>query len=705
MPNNPSSQTKIDHTSNSQPMTDDIRAMGIESETSDFIGTHTSKTDAARDPIVLETPIDETKFCPSTPSTPMSPTKTNTGLTPFNEETTSPTTEITRELSDFKPFDKFPPELLMRTFEFLDGRSLAAAARTCFTFCQVATPIILSSLRLEVFSQDDEYIDTVIKGVDEEEHRKYTTILQDLNGLRNCLRHLSYRVKKGVVLDQDLENEFRDETLQLMVFTPTYITDLETEVQLFDMIVDIKIPLRLKKLTIFFDSYQNEDSFLDRIEIFDTEFLPKMETVKEIQLEWNFTAPRDTLMDTFLILVAIWAEFLDAVPNVEVVTLRCLPENPASKGPRPVNDPIPQTLPRRINHVINLMENVTLRNIKSLNVALDAVVYDPIYKFTKEDFKDTMVSLIFEKTQASIFQVLNKFLSRHRHQLNSFSWSRIPGQETSRDRFREPLIEPLATVQGTKSLRFHMGKMNADIMETLLGEQYFANIATENWSSLRFLEVGHAVATNKWCRWLGKFTKNFVGVETLKLVALRCDDIDNNMAVWTVLGCESMTDLAGILPKKLREMIVDLRYQSISDQGPKYIKDKPVAVFDLFGKLPYLNTVDIVRGIKRGDICQRLSFKRNSQDLSNSAPQKGISYHRLGLAHPNLGATHQNHLKCIENLEVPLDTKIQFYGPDALNYGSILREYEQEIKKCTAGGVNGCVYLLQDFWHCRPIDF
>ncbi|KAK6512984.1 hypothetical protein TWF506_009146 [Arthrobotrys conoides] len=401
----------------------------------------------------------------------------------LDDETPVTVTEASQS-SRFKPFETLPLELLTRTFQYLGTKDLASAALTCDSFCQSAIPILYSSLRLEVRTLDQE--DVVIAGVNGSEQKLYTTVSQNPD-LVKWLRHLSYRIEKGVVLDESLENEFRSETLNLAEFESAYITTLETEVQLFDMIVDIGIPNTLKKLTIFFNGYQNQDSFYDRIEAFDTEFLPKMLCVKDIRLEWTFTRQSHTILDAFLIVVAIWAEFLVAVPNVKSIKLHCMGQRQSLQDFRPDEDPVPQPIPQRITHVINMMDSLTLTDLRSFSAALDTVAYHQRFELVEPEIGDKSVS---------IFQVLNKFLERHRQQLASFSWCGPPGQEIF-DGFGESQVEPLTTMKKTECLSFRMGAMDSYTIDTLLGTQYFATTIIDNRASLKSMEIGHAVTTSQ----------------------------------------------------------------------------------------------------------------------------------------------------------------------------------------------------------------
>ncbi|KAF3218892.1 hypothetical protein TWF191_008096 [Orbilia oligospora] len=303
------------------------------------------------------------------------------GTTAADDETSKVVTKVL-QYPGFKPFEAFPLELLTRTFQYLEDRDLASVALTCYSFCQSAMPILYSTLRLEVVSVDEDNV--AIVGASQSEQGHYTTVSQNLD-LVKWLRHLTYRFEKGTVLDQDLENEFRNETLSLEEFGTGCITTLETEVQLFDMIIDIDIPATLKKLTIFFDGYQHQDSFYDRIEAFNTEFLPQMLCVKDISLEWNFYGDLSTVLGAFLIIVAIWAEFLEAVPNVKTAKLHCMPHGQTLNDLDPDEDPIPQPITERIVHVINMMESLTLMKLRSFSAAMDPIAY--CQKFELVDHK------------------------------------------------------------------------------------------------------------------------------------------------------------------------------------------------------------------------------------------------------------------------------------------------------------------------------
>ncbi|KAF3179013.1 hypothetical protein TWF751_001022 [Orbilia oligospora] len=596
------------------------------------------------------------------------------GTTAADDETSKVVTKVSQS-PGFKSFETFPLELLTRTFQYLEDRDLASIALTCYSFCQSAMPILYSSLRLEVISVDDGNV--AIVGASQSEQGHYITVSQNLDLLK-WLRHLTYRFEKGTVLDQDLENEFRNETLSLEEFGTGYITTLETEVQLFDMIVDIDIPSTLKKLTIFFDGYQHQDSFYDRIETFNTEFLPQMLCVKDIRLEWNFFGDLSTVLDAFLIIVAIWAEFLEAVPNVKTVKLHCMPQGQTLNDLDPDEDPIPQPIPERIAYVINMMESLTLMELRSFSAAMDPIAYCQKFELVDHKAGDRSVST---------FQVLNKFLGRHRQLLTSFSWNGPPGQDVSADWCWEAQVEPLATMEKVEHLSYFMGEMDSDIMGPLLGAQYFATTAIDNR-----------------CDWFGKFIRGLEILEKLTLVELIADE-DRDIPIWNLYGCKKRTDMAEILPKRLQEIRIDLRYRSINGNGPAYIKEETTAFFGSFSKLHHLNSVEMIRGFKHRGICRRLSFKRRTKCLPDGSERKFVSYHRLEFAHINPGLIYESHLKCVEHTDYTFGSEYEFQGPDTPNYGNLLREYERDIRDCGARDPGGCDYLLENQWHCLPIHF
>ncbi|KAF3201136.1 hypothetical protein TWF679_000487 [Orbilia oligospora] len=588
------------------------------------------------------------------------------GTTAADDETSKVVTKVL-QYPGFKPFEAFPLELLTRTFQYLEDRDLASVALTCYSFCQSAMPILYSTLRLDVVSVDEDNV--AIVGASQSEQGHYTTVSQNLD-LVKWLRHLTYRFEKGTVLDQDLENEFRNETLSLEEFGTGCITTLETEVQLFDMIIDIDIPATLKKLTIFFDGYQHQDSFYDRIEAFNTEFLPQMLCVKDISLEWNFYGDLSTVLGAFLIIVAIWAEFLEAVPNVKTVKLHCMPHGQTLNDLDPDEDPIPQPITERIVHVINMMESLTLMKLRSFSAAMDPIAYCQKFDLVDHKVGDRSVS---------IFQVLNKFLGRHRRLLTSFSWNGPPGQDVSADWCWETQVESLVTMEKAEYLSFFMGEMGSDIMGPLLGAQYF-------------------------CDWFGKFIRGLENLEKLTLVELIANE-DKDIPIWNLYGCKKRTDMAEILPKKLQEIKINLCYRSINGIGPAYIKEETTAFFGSFSKLHHLNSVEMIRRVKHRKICRRLSFKRRTKCLPDGSKRKFVSYHRLELAHINPGLIYENHLKCVEHIDYTFGPECEFQGPDAPNGGNFLREYERDIRDCDAGGPGGCDYLLENRWHCLPIHF
>ncbi|KAK6336973.1 hypothetical protein TWF718_009761 [Orbilia javanica] len=177
------------------------------------------------------------------------------------------------------------------------------------------------------------------------------------------------------------------------------------------------------------------------------------------------------------------------------------------------------------------------------------------------------------------------------------------------------------------------------------------------------------------------------------------------VSIWALFGCKGKEELAAILPKTLEELEVHLCDSSTAEQVPAHIKEEPAAVFHLFENLPYLNLVDIIRSDVDEEQYRRMSFKRRTPTSLNGTRQKTVSYHRLELAHPNPGGVYENHLKCVENLEYPINPKWKLMGLDAPNYGNILREYEEDIESCTADGLGGCRYLLADEWDCKPSHF
>ncbi|KAK6336974.1 hypothetical protein TWF718_009762 [Orbilia javanica] len=502
-------QAEIDGMANTSQLTGNgTGQIGLESGMSGVTGACTSDTGSVQQPVVPGA-VAEAKMLHEVNMPMENLVKSACPVRP-EIETPANATE-TPEFPWFKPFERVPNELLSRIFQHLDARDLAAISLTCRPFCQSAMPILYSTLSLEASAvrveredvgsdgEDGEDIDSddeddddnndydddvqvVVVEEEEQDRGKFAIMLQNPH-FGKWLRHLSWRIRNGLVLDQGLENALRDETLNLAKLEATYLTSLETEAQLFDMIVDLRFPTTLKKLIISFDGYQSEHSFYTRIQKFETEFVPQMLCLRELSLGWIFKGRRAALVDAFLILVAIWAEFLDSVPNVQTVELFGL-GLPRLKGPRPTDEPVARPIPQRIKHVVKMMDQLVLPDLKGFSVVLDPVAHSQRFELPNAEEPK------LEPYTFSIFQVLNRFLSRHRGQLLSFLW-RGPLETEG------PEAESLVTVKVPYSLCLGLDELGTEFFETKLGKKYFTTTAVDNRECLRVLELAHVMTTSK----------------------------------------------------------------------------------------------------------------------------------------------------------------------------------------------------------------